>query len=92
MNTEKKELKELDVKGNKITTDVTYRTDEVGNLIADALLGKMSRQTAKEGSPFDKQRKRIVKEITENIYGEHKWHLNVDDMLRIFKAGTEYGK
>lgn len=78
-------------KNNSIKANSTCHTDEVGNLIADALLGEMSRKTAKEGSSFDKQRKKIVKEITENIYGEHNWHLNVECMLRIFKAGTKYG-
>ena len=90
MNTEKTKLEAENTALSK--GDVTCRTDEVGNLIADALLGEMSRKTAKEGSSFDKQRKKIVKEITENIYGERKWHLNVDDMLRIFKAGTKYGR
>jgi len=89
MNTEKSEL---DAKGNEIIVDVTCRTNEVGDLIADVLFGKTSRQTAKKGSSFDKQRKRIVKEITENIYGDNKWHLNVDDMLRIFKEGMKYGR
>jgi hypothetical protein len=73
-------------------THVICRNNEVGNLIADALLGKMSMHTAKKGSSYDRQRKQIVKEITKNIYGDHKWHLNVDDMLRIFKEGMKYGR
>lgn len=70
--------------------DVTCRTKEVADLIADALLGTLSRETAKDGSSFDKQRKKIIKEITENIYGEHNWKLNVDNMFLIFKAGVKY--
>jgi hypothetical protein len=87
-----KEAREQDIEEmeENVNKKDKINTVEVGNLIADAIIGKMSRQTAKEGSPFDKNRKQIIKEVSENIYGEHTWKANVDDMLRIFKSGMEY--
>ena len=79
-----------------IVPTATLRTKEIGNLIADAILGELSRQTAKEGSSYDRDRKRIVKGVVTPSYVDGQEDISLklvpDHLLRVFKAGMGYEK